>query len=171
MVLRLLGQRKQRTRQHVIAAQSVNYVERFIVDAGYSAQRVEQDYGFDLIVFTYDENGFAEDGSIYMQVKAAEALKTSGENVVFDLDIRDYNRWKAEPMPVVLVLFHATARRAYWLYVQRFFAENERRRPRIGARWVRVRIPVWHKMNRRAVAQMRRFKQAILDQMEGMRHG
>ena len=49
--------RKQRTRQHV-AAQSVNYVERFVVDVGFTAQRVEADYGYDLYVSTFDENGY-----------------------------------------------------------------------------------------------------------------
>jgi hypothetical protein len=38
--------RKRRTRQHVIAGQSVNHVERFIIDAGYTALRTEKDYGY-----------------------------------------------------------------------------------------------------------------------------
>ena len=41
------GPRKQRTRQHVIADQSVNHVERFIIDEGHTAQRLEKDYGYD----------------------------------------------------------------------------------------------------------------------------
>jgi len=32
----------------------VNYVERFIIDAGHTAQRLATDYGYDLILFTYD---------------------------------------------------------------------------------------------------------------------
>ena len=52
--------RKRRTRQHVIASQSVNFVERFIVDAGHTAQRVEADYGYDLYVTTFDDEGYAE---------------------------------------------------------------------------------------------------------------
>ncbi len=42
--------KKQRTRQHVIADQSVNYVERFIIDEGHTAQRLERDYGYDLLL-------------------------------------------------------------------------------------------------------------------------
>ncbi len=49
--------RKRRTRQHVIADQSVNYVERFIIDEGHTVQRLAPDYGYDLIPFTYDEEG------------------------------------------------------------------------------------------------------------------
>ena len=35
--------RKRRTRQHVIADQSVNPVERFIIDEGHTTQRLEKD--------------------------------------------------------------------------------------------------------------------------------
>jgi hypothetical protein len=107
--------RKKRTRQHVIADQSVNYVERFIIDEGHTAQRLAPDYGYDLILFTFDEEGYAEPGVAFLQLKASEALTPSGAHFVFDLDIRDYNLWMAEDAPVFLVLFDATRRRAYWL--------------------------------------------------------
>src|SRR4051794_15734917 len=97
--------RKQRTRHHVIADQSVNYVERFIIDEGHTTQRLEKDYGYDLILFTYDDRGYVEPGLAFLQLKAAEALLPSGANYVFDLDIRDYNLWMAETVPVFLVLF------------------------------------------------------------------
>jgi hypothetical protein len=37
MARKIIGPRKQRTRQHVIADQSVNHVERFIIDEGHTA--------------------------------------------------------------------------------------------------------------------------------------
>jgi len=82
--------RKQRTRQHVIADQSINYVERFVIDAGYTAQRTEKDYGYDLTLYTYDDRGFVELGLAYLQFKASETLAHSGRDYVYDLDIRDY---------------------------------------------------------------------------------
>src|SRR4051812_6576759 len=100
-----MGLHKQRTRQHVIADQSVNYVERFIIDAGYTTQRVEKDYGYDLMLFTYDAQGYLEPGVIFLQLKASESLKKSGAAYVFDLDIRDYHLWITENYPVFLVLF------------------------------------------------------------------
>src|SRR5262245_5190224 len=66
--------RKQRTRQHVIADQSVNYVERFIIDQGHTTQRVTQDYGYDLILFTYDAAGYVEPGAAFIQLKGSETL-------------------------------------------------------------------------------------------------
>ena len=50
------GQRKRRTREHIIADLSVNHVERAILRAGHTTQRVLQDYGFDLYLTTYDVN-------------------------------------------------------------------------------------------------------------------
>jgi len=55
METQMFSPRKQRTRQHVIADQSVNHVERLIIDAGHTAQRLTADYGYDLVLFTYDD--------------------------------------------------------------------------------------------------------------------
>src|SRR5580692_6981989 len=48
MASKIFGPRKRRTREHVIADQSVNYLERFIIDEGHIAQRLYNDYGYDL---------------------------------------------------------------------------------------------------------------------------
>jgi Domain of unknown function (DUF4365) len=147
--------RKQRTRQHVIADQSVNYIERFIIDEGHTAQRLTQDYGYDLLLFTYDEEGYAEPGVAYLQLKASETLPQSGSDYVYDLDIRDYNLWMAGDYPVFLVLFDAMRRRAYWLHVQAYFRHGAARAPKRGAKTVRVRVPRRQAISRRAVATMR----------------
>jgi hypothetical protein len=158
MARKIIGPRKQRTRQHVIADQSVNHVERFIIDEGHVAQRVERDYGYDLLLFTFDEEGYAEPGLVRLQLKAAETVKAVRTSHVFDLDIRDYNLWMAEELPVFLVVFDAGRRRAWWLDVQRYFHENAHRRPKKGAKKVRVRIPRRQVVNRRAIARMRDLK-------------
>jgi uncharacterized protein DUF4365 len=153
--------RKRRTRGHVIAAQSVNYVERFILDEGHTAQRVESDYGYDLVMMTYDTEGCPEPGLVYLQLKASETLPRSGTDYVCDVDLRDWNLWVHEPMPVFLVLFDASRRRAYWLNVQRYPREAPARRPREGVKTVRVRGR--QAFNRRAVARMQMAKQEVLD--------
>src|SRR5262249_3229423 len=145
--------RKRRTRQHVIADQSVNYVERFIIDEDHTAQRLERDYGYDLLLFTYDDQGYAEPGVAFLQLKASETLTPSGSHYVYDLDIRDYHLWMAEDAPVVLVLFDSTRRRAYWLHVQPFFRNDASRRPRTGARTVRVHVSSRQAISRRGVAK------------------
>ena len=157
--------RKQRTRQHIIAEQSVNYVERFIIDEGHTAQRLAPDYGYDLILFTYDEEGYAEPGVAFpplLQPLASETLDAVSELYslsVFDLDIRDYNLWMAEKAPVFLVLFDATRRRAYWLYVQQYYEKDGSRQPQKGAKKVRVEVPGRQAISRRGVAKMRKWKE------------
>jgi uncharacterized protein DUF4365 len=150
--------RKRRTRQHVIADQSINYVERFIIDEGHTAQRLTPDYGFDLILFTYDECGYVEPEVAFLQLKASETLTRSGAYYVHDLDIRDYNLWTLEDVPVFLVLFDATRRRAYWLHVQPYFRKDASRKPKKGAKTVRVRVPRRQAISRRGVATMRELK-------------
>ena len=153
--------RKQRTRQHVIADLSANYVERVILEEGHSVERLSSDYGYDLVMRTHDPDGFVESGVVYVQLKSSDNFVASGGMVPFDMDIRDYNLWRAEVMPVVLILFDATARRAYWLPIQRYFRENPARRPRAGAKTVRVHVSSRQSVNRRAVRQMRIDKEEM----------
>jgi hypothetical protein len=158
MVSKFFGPRKRRTRQHVIADQSVNYTERSIIDEGHTATRLEKDYGYDLFLLTHDEQGYAEPGLTSLQLKASETLSAVGADYVFDLDVRDYNLWMLERWPVILILFDASRRRAYWLHVQGHFREDATRRPKQGTKTVRVRVPRRQLVNRRAIAKMRDLK-------------
>jgi hypothetical protein len=167
MAYHLPTPRKRRTRQHVIASQNGNHVERFIIDEGHVAQRQENDYGYDLFLITFDEQGYAEPGGVYLQLKASETLEVSGTDHLFDVDIRDYNLWMGEIMPVFLILFDASRRRAFWTDIQLYFAENPTRRPKWGAKTVRVRVPVRQVLNRRAITRMQAAKQTVLRKLKG----
>jgi hypothetical protein len=158
MVRTMLGPRKQRTRQHVIADLAVHFLEGFILEEGHTARRLDSDYSYDLIMNTFDHAGYAEPGPVYFQVKASETLHPVEKSYVFDVDIRDYNLWIHEEMPVVLVLFDAVCRRAYWLAVQRYFDEDEGRQPKHGAKTVRVRVPGRQRVNRRAIQRIRELR-------------
>lgn len=68
------GARKRRTRQHVIADLAVNHVERHVLCCGYLVERMQNDYGVDLTLFTFDRHGLAEDGEVYIQVKATDRI-------------------------------------------------------------------------------------------------
>lgn len=151
--------RKQRTREHVLADLSLNHVERVMLDAGHTTLRVSQNYGYDLLLFTYDDQGYAEPGVAFIQLKASEALTQSGAHYVYDLDIKDYNLWTAEHDPIFLVLFDATRRRAYWLHVQAYFRGDASRRPKERAKTVQVRVPRREAVSRSGVAKMRELKQ------------
>ena len=167
MARKIFGLRKRRTRAHVIADQSVNHVERFIIDEGHTAQRIEKDYGYDLVLFTYDEQGYAEPDFLFIQLKAAESLQAIGSNYVFDLDIRDFNLWISNKMPVILILFDASRRRAYWLHVQGYFDVVDTRQPKKGAKTVRVHVPHRQTVNRRAIAKMRDLERGLRSESMG----
>jgi hypothetical protein len=167
MAAPMFAPRKQRTRQHVIADQSISHVERIVLDAGHTAQRLTPDYGYDLVLFTYNQQGYLEPGSIYVQIKAGETLEAVGADYAFDLDIRDYNLWMLEEMPVILILFAASRRRAYWLWVQNYFSKDTARQPRKRAKSVRVRVPRRQSVTRRAVGRWRNFKQQALQRAKG----
>jgi hypothetical protein len=158
MAKSIVGPRKQRTRQHVIADLSVHHVEGFILEEGHTAQRFGSDYSYDLIMSTFDEAGYTEPGSVYFQLKAAESLHAVGSAYVFDVDIRDYNLWIQEDMPVILVLFDASRRKAYWACIQRYFDQDAARLPKKGAKSVRVQVPKRQALNRSAVKKMRQLK-------------
>ncbi|HEV3440384.1 MAG TPA: DUF4365 domain-containing protein [Gemmata sp.] len=158
MAKQVPGPRKQRTRQHVIADISVHYVEGFILEEGHTAQRLSSDYSYDLLLRTFDEEGYAEAGLVLIQLKAAESLQMAGSDYVFDVDVRDYQLWIIEEMPVLLILFDASRRKAYWLAVQRYFQEDTARQPRIGAKTVRVHIPKRQAVNRRAIRKIHVLK-------------
>jgi hypothetical protein len=122
---------------------------------------LESDYGYDLLLFTYDDYGYLEPGLAFFQLKATEALAESGSDYVFDLDLRDYNLWARENYPVFLVLFDATRRQAYWIHVQTYFRRGPSRQPRKDAKTVRVRVPKQSVVGPEAITQMRRAKQAL----------
>lgn len=166
MGAKIFGPRKRRTRQHVIADLSVHHVEGFILDEGQTAQRVYSDYGYDLYCTTYVEEGYVEAGLVCIQVKASETFSAVGSDLVFDVDVRDYHLWMIERSPVILIIFDALKREAFWLDVQHYFIDDESRRPNKGAKTIRVRIPKGQRWNRDAVKVIREQKQASIHAKE-----
>ena len=158
MLHQILGPRKRRTRQHMIADLGVHHVEWLILQEGHTFQRLSSDYGYDLVLFTYDAKGYLEPGLVFIQVKASEELQSVGGAFVYDLDIRDYNLWVREEWPIVLTLFDATQAEAFWLPVQRYFRAAETGQPRKGAKTVRVRVPSNKPIDRQAIREMRELK-------------
>jgi hypothetical protein len=142
----------------MIADLSVNYVERFALEEGHVLYRLVPDYGYDLAMLTFDAGGELEPGLVYWQLKASESYSLTRGAIAFDLDIRDYNVWMRERMPVVLALYDASLRRAYWLDVQDYFRGATRRSPRPGAKHVRVHVPGHQTVNRRAIRHLTQRK-------------
>lgn len=162
----------RRTREHIIASQSHNYIEKFFIDRGHTVDR-PTDYGTDVLVNTFDENGYAEAGDIRIQLKASDNFRFSsnGALIRFQIESKHYRLWKKQPMPVFLILYDAKVKKAYWLYLQEFFGAGLGRRPKKGAAKMTVHVPVKNKFSARTVDYMRQRKAAILSDIEGkIRH-
>src|SRR5690349_14417014 len=97
--------RKKRTRQHVIADLGVNYVERQILMSGHTVERVVYDYGYDLLMFTFDASGYTESGYVGLQVKATEAvLEDSDTLITLPVQRAHLIQWLSERLPVILIV-------------------------------------------------------------------
>jgi hypothetical protein len=83
------------------------------------------------------------------------------------VDIRDYNLWIREKMPVIFILFDASRRRAYWLAIQQYFRAEMAHPTKKGVRHVRIRVPRRQVVTGRAIANMRALKWAMLQQEQG----
>jgi hypothetical protein len=115
--------RKRRTRSHIIADLSANHVERQALLCGYSVERVVHDYGIDMVLYTYTEDGEIEAESIKIQLKATDRLSVlnDGETIAFSIERADLEYWLGEWLPVILVVFDAQEEVAYWVYIQAYF--------------------------------------------------
>ncbi len=137
------NRRKTRTRQHVIADLGVNYVQRIWLLAGHTADRNFSDYGCDLKVQTFDENGGVENGGISIQVKSTDQLSTHADALTVPLRIetRDFTYWLLETDLVVLMLYDAEAERVFWLDVQEYARQNDLDE-NAGGETITLRLPI-----------------------------
>lgn len=159
--------RKRRTRQHIIADLSVNYIERLVLLAGFSVERIEYDYGVDLNLYTYTKSGEIENGTIFIQLKASDSLKylKSSNHVSFSIMRSDLESWLEELFPVILVLYDASLDKAYWLYIQRYFELlHNFDLEAVGHTYV-VRLDLANVLEVEAVKQWALFKESILSQL------
>ncbi|MUH00995.1 DUF4365 domain-containing protein [Scytonema sp. UIC 10036] len=162
--------RKKRPREHIIADLSVNFVERYIFLCGYSVERIEYDYGYDLQIFTYDENGEIENGQIYVQLKATNSLikLVDTETVTFKLTRSDLELWLNEPMPCILIIYDVQMNEAYWLYLQAYFETLEKFDLEQVRESVVVRVPKKNVLNQESIKKFATFKNDILKQLRGV---
>lgn len=160
--------KKRRTREHIIADLGTNFIERLALLCGFSVERVEKDYGYDLILFTYDRNGEVENGQVYIQMKATDKIKylKRSRAISFPLKKSDLKLWLYEPMPVILALYDAARNRAYWLYLQAHF-ENKKSNAK-GAKTLSVHINGTNSIDTESVKLWRKYKLDVLNQLDGV---
>jgi hypothetical protein len=163
-------ERKRRTREHVLADLSANYVEKQALLCWYTAERVRLDYGIDLVMQTFNRRGEVENGRVFFQLKATDHLKRTvdGSSVSCRVERADLLHWLEEAFPVVLVLYDAKGDTAYWVYVQNHFGELTGFDPaRCGVR-ITVTIPHSNVLDRRTMRALARAKNAAAAAMRGV---
>jgi len=147
---------KRRTREHVIADLSINFVERHALLSGYTLERIRYDYGIDLELKTYNAAGEREPGDVLLQVKATDTLSVRERQTTFSFRIERANLvlWLSELEPVILIVFDARKTRAYWLCIQQYFAALTDFNLFAAGKTITLRVPFANRVDSRA---MRRF--------------
>jgi hypothetical protein len=158
---------KTRTREHVLADLSINYVERHVLLSGHSVMRVQPDYGYDLVMFTHNAFGEVEAGHVYFQVKATDRLPLlkDGTTVSWPVSRRDLRLWLEEPLPVILVVYDGRRDRASWVHLQDYFSGSQAADLFPAGEWVSVRIPGSSRLGRQAIQKVARQKRLMHQQL------
>jgi hypothetical protein len=154
--------RKRRTREHVLADLSSNYVERFALRCGFAVRKLSPDYGLDLEIVTFDDNGYVESGVLWLQLKATDHLKTSrdGNAVLVRIEWRDILTWLVERYPVILVLYDAVRDRAYYLWIQEY-CRGTAIFARLSGKTITVPVPTANLVNEEAIRGFAHAKRAL----------
>ncbi len=157
----------------MLADLAVNHAERQIILRGFSVDRVEHDYGFDLVMTTYDADGMIENGQVMIQVKGQDKspVMSAKESLPFRLDRRDLDLWLREPEPVILAVYDGSTSEAYWLYVQAHFEAQGITNPYEMPRTVTVHVPLTNKLDPDAISELARLRDNMMAQIMGrIRH-
>ncbi len=154
---------KRRTREHVLADLGVNHVERQALLCGFSVDRVQHDYGYDLTLATYTEGGEFEPGAVHIQVKATDRLPRLAKGKVFSWKIsrRDLKLWLDETYPVILVVYDGENDVAYWIHVQEHVLRHEMPRLFGAGETINVRIRTTDRLTPQAIHRIARVKNEI----------
>lgn len=160
---------KLRTRAHVLADLSINFVERQVLLCQFSVDRVQHDYGYDLTMATYNNAGEVEAGAVYIQVKATDQLSriAGGKTISWPVSRRDLKLWLEETYPVILVVYDGQKDKAYWIHVQAYFSDRRTAELFSGAETVSVHMPIGNRLNPRAIQKIARCKNDVHKKLRG----
>lgn len=148
--------RKQRTREHVIEDLGFNYVERQILYAGFTVERVRHDYGYDGFFTTFNGVGEAEPHLIRFQLKSTDHIQFSEKKKAFNFDLskRDLELWLLDTNKMLLILYDAQKEVAYFEDLQAYFKNNKLNFGK-GRKFVRISIPMTNILSPQAVHNIR----------------
>lgn len=160
--------RKRRTREHVLEDLSENHLERQVLLTGHLLRRPKRDYGVDVTMFHFADDGGIENGEVRFQLKASDSLKVIKQGTVISVSIstRDLHYWQLEIYPFILVVFNAKTESAYWLHVQEYVRlhpdclDPDREN-------IQVHIPISNQLSTDSVARFRQLSLQIVQASKG----
>ena len=148
--------RKQRTRQHLIEDLGFNHIERQILYAGFTIQHnTHNDYGYDGLVYTFNEQGEINPFNFHIQLKSTDNIKELKKNktIGFDLSKRDLELWLLTTTKLLVVLYDAQAEVAYFIDLQEYFRNNSLSLTNVK-KYIRVNIPMLNVFNSQNIKQL-----------------
>ena len=155
--------RKRRTREHILEDLSENHLERNVLLQGHVLRRPQRDYGVDVIMFHFADDGTIENGEVRFQLKATDGLNVIQQERVISFPIKtgDLHYWGLEIYPFILVVFDAQADVAFWLHVQEYIKLHpESVSPEQVS--VNVHIPVSNKLTVESIETFRKLSVQIV---------
>lgn len=90
--------------------------------------------------------------------------------IVVRLQRADLVVWLRQVMPVILVVYDARMDLAFWLYVQRFFEEQEEFNIFLAGKTISVPVPLSNVLNAESVSVFRLYLRRVLSQTKEVRH-
>ena len=148
--------RKQRTRQHLIEDLGFNHIERQILYAGFTIQRnTHNDYGYDGLVYTFNEKGEINPFNFHIQLKSTDILQQmkKKKTISFDLSKRDLELWLLSTTKLLVVLYDAKEEIAYFVDLQEYFRENGVLLNKIK-KYFRINIPLQNLFIPKSIKQL-----------------
>ena len=133
---------------------------------GHLLRRPERDYGVDVTMFHFSDNGEIENGEIRFQLKATENLNLikNGKIVSFPIKTGDLHYWSMEIYPFILVIHDAVANLAYWLDIREYVESNPDRLDPDKVT-VNVHIPVSNELTVKTIDVFRSKSLAIVEEL------
>ncbi|MEZ6110195.1 MAG: DUF4365 domain-containing protein [Pirellulaceae bacterium] len=160
--------RKRRTREHVLEDLSQNHLERLVLLKGHVLRRPERDYGVDVTMFHFADDGTIENGEVRFQLKATDSLRVTLNGAEISLSIKtgDLHLWGSEIYPFILVVFDASTEVAFWLHIQDYVRQH----PDCvdpSRKTNTIRIPVSNKLSLESIEYFRARSLQVIESLSG----
>lgn len=172
------AERPERTREHYIEALGRNHVERFVLLQGHATNEPRPDYGYDIVITTFDykgrvdfRSGEIENGSVYVQLKSTDRLKVgrkNGTQISMAIKRRHVAYWIDETFPVILVVYSVLEDRAYWLHMQSYLKSDDFTMPPPAQEEITVHLSKANVVDEKAIEMFREYKTNTLGLIEGL---